>query len=198
MMHDAMTGRIFETRQSSRHILHHDCAAPGSSSLVGPGLQKPIIALAVHLGIDRRRDISVNFSRLPRAARAWQRRKLPMSSNRLLARLSRVHADLSAAYLTGRSILVVEDEPLIALEIDEGLKRSGAKVITAWELPCALKLATDADLSAAVIDYKIGDADSSKLCRLLKERQIPFLIYSGYDIVEGQWPDVTVIQSNGP
>jgi hypothetical protein len=57
-----------------------------------------------------------------------------------------------------------------------------------------LNLAADADLSAAVIDYKIGDANSSALCWLLKDRRIPFLIYTGYAVIEWQWLDVPVIQ----
>jgi DNA-binding response OmpR family regulator len=96
--------------------------------------------------------------------------------------------------LNGRSILVLEDEPLIALDIIESLKPTGAKVIVAGQLPHALKIAADTDLDAAVVDYKIGDADSAKLCWLLKERRIPFLFYSGLDFVRRQWPDVMLIQ----
>jgi DNA-binding NtrC family response regulator len=95
--------------------------------------------------------------------------------------------------LTGRTILVLEDEPLIALEIEQSLKAIGARVITTRQLSDSLKLADDPDLAAAVVDYKIGDGDSAKLCWLLKERGIPFLFYSGYDFVSRQWPDVPVI-----
>jgi DNA-binding response OmpR family regulator len=96
--------------------------------------------------------------------------------------------------LCGRSILVVEDEPLIALDIVDALKPTGANVITAGRLSHALKLAESTDLSGVVLGYKIGDADSGKLCSLLKERGIPFLFYTGYDVVQHQWPDVTLIQ----
>jgi len=97
--------------------------------------------------------------------------------------------------LTGLSILILEDEPLIALDIVWSLKQSGADVTTARDLSSALNLAGDADFSAAVIDYKISDADSSPLCSLLIERRIPFLIYTGNAVVQWQWqwPDVPVI-----
>ena len=98
------------------------------------------------------------------------------------------------AEIVGRSILVLEDEPLIALHIAESLKPTGANVITAGQLAHAVKIAADTDLSAAVVDYKIGDPDSAKLCWLLKERRIPFLFYSGLDFVRRQWPDVLVIE----
>ena len=100
---------------------------------------------------------------------------------------------MGKADLSGRSILVLEDEPLIALDIVESLKPTGANVITAGQLAHALKIAASTDLCAAVVDYKIGDANSAKLCWLLKERRIPFLFYSGLDFVRRQWPDVLVI-----
>jgi CheY-like chemotaxis protein len=101
---------------------------------------------------------------------------------------------MGKADLSGRSILVLEDEPLIALDIVESLQPTGANIITAGQLAHALKIAGDTDLCAAVVDYKIGDADSAKLCWLLKERHIPFLFYGGFDFVRRQWPDVLVIE----
>ena len=105
---------------------------------------------------------------------------------------------MGSAEVNGRSILVVEDEPLTALYILESLKSTGANILTAGQLPAAFKLAADANLCAAVVDYQIADADSAKLCWLLKERRIPFLFYSGHDFVRRMWPDVTVIQKPAP
>jgi DNA-binding response OmpR family regulator len=76
---------------------------------------------------------------------------------------------LGKSDLSGRSILVLEDEPLIARDIIESLKPTVANVPVAGQLPHAWKLAADTDLSAAVVDYKIGDAGSAKLYWLLKE-----------------------------
>jgi DNA-binding response OmpR family regulator len=101
---------------------------------------------------------------------------------------------LGKSDLSGRSILVLEDEPLIARDIIESLQPTGANVPVAGQLPHAPKLAADTDLSAAVVDYKIGDAGSAKLYWLLKEWRIPFLFYSGLDFVRRQWPDVVAIE----
>jgi DNA-binding response OmpR family regulator len=104
---------------------------------------------------------------------------------------------MGKADLSGRSILVLEDEPLIALDIAESLKSAGANVITAGQLSVALRRAADSDLSAAVLDYKLNDGDTAELCRLLKDRRVPFLFYSGYsgdDFVRRQWPDVIIIE----
>ena len=87
--------------------------------------------------------------------------------------------------LTGRSILVVEDEPLIAMAISQALEESGAEVTTTNTLRHALLLVEHDGLSAAILDHSLGDGNSSLLYARLKERAIPFLIYSGWERVEG-------------
>jgi DNA-binding NtrC family response regulator len=95
--------------------------------------------------------------------------------------------------LSGRSILVVEDEPLIALDIVESLKAAGAEIVTANLLSQALRLAAERRLSAAVLDYRIGTSDSSPICEFLEKRRVPFLIYSGYEVPSHRFPDVPVL-----
>jgi DNA-binding response OmpR family regulator len=91
--------------------------------------------------------------------------------------------------LQGCSILVVEDEPLIAADIAQALKRAGADVTTTGTLRHALLLVEKDGLAAAVLDHALGDEDASKLCERLKERGIPFLTYSGYEQLEGACRD---------
>jgi len=83
--------------------------------------------------------------------------------------------------LIGRSILVVEDEPLIAMAISQALEESGAEVTTTNTLRHALLLVEHDGLSAAILDHSLGDGNSSLLYARLKERGVPFLIYSGWD-----------------
>ena len=40
-----------------------------------------------------------------------------------------------------------------------------------------------------LLDPSLGDGNSSLLCQRLKERGIPFMIYSGYDAIEGPCKD---------
>ena len=82
--------------------------------------------------------------------------------------------------LAGRCILIVEDEPLVALHVIDAVKMVGAIVRVTYSLTEAAVLVEADDLSAAILDYRIGDGDSSVLCQRLKERGVPFLIYSGY------------------
>jgi DNA-binding response OmpR family regulator len=88
------------------------------------------------------------------------------------------------ASLIGCVVLIAEDEPLIALEIRQGFEEEGAKVIMAHTLPEALRGVEDAALSVAILDHGLGDGDSHEVCERMKERNIPFITYSGYDLDE--------------
>lgn len=81
--------------------------------------------------------------------------------------------------LEGRSILIVEDEPLIALDIAQAFEPTGAELTITTTLQHGLVLAQHYDLSAAILDHTLPDGDCSQLCELLKQRDIPFIVYSG-------------------
>jgi DNA-binding response OmpR family regulator len=84
-----------------------------------------------------------------------------------------------------RAILVVEDEPLIALQITQAFEDAGAKVVVGRTLKTALIDAEDGNLSAAIIDHALGDGDSTQIVSRLKERDVRFMIYSGFEKIEG-------------
>ena len=106
-----------------------------------------------------------------------------------VARLSNGDTSMKNLELSGRSVLLVEDEPLIALDLRQTLENAGAYVFAATKLPHALQLAAHPDLSAAVLDYRIGHEDSAAICSLLEQRCIPFVFYSGYDDMRRRWPN---------
>jgi DNA-binding response OmpR family regulator len=87
--------------------------------------------------------------------------------------------------LAGRVILIIEDEPLIALEIQHAFEAAGAKTISTRTLAAALLAVEDPTLSAAIVDHALGDGDSSELCQRLKERDVPFVTYSGFANLHG-------------
>jgi len=82
--------------------------------------------------------------------------------------------------LAGRSILVVEDEPLIALDIEQTFAKAGAIVLPPRTLGGAHHLVEQNSLSAAVLDIRLGDGDAETLCARLVLHDIPFIIHSGY------------------
>jgi len=97
--------------------------------------------------------------------------------------------------LTGRSILVVEDEPLIALEVHAAFKATGASIVSAANTREALRTINLPDLSAAVVDINLGGGDCSVVCKRLSERGIPFVFYTGdprADILQ-RWPKAPVL-----
>ena len=85
--------------------------------------------------------------------------------------------------LHGRSILIVEDEPLIALDIAQAFEDAGAEIVVTSTLHHALVLVEHDGLSAAVLDHALHD--SSPLCQRLHERKLPFVIYSGLGELHG-------------
>jgi DNA-binding response OmpR family regulator len=87
------------------------------------------------------------------------------------------------AELAGCSILLVEDQPLIALDITQELEAAGAMVTSTNTLEHALILVEHDGLAAAILDHGLPDGDSSLLCGRLKARKIPFIIYSGHSTV---------------
>jgi DNA-binding response OmpR family regulator len=95
--------------------------------------------------------------------------------------------------LAGCSILVVEDEPIIAMEIMQVFQNAGAAVTTTSTLKQALILVEHDGLAVAVLDHALGDDDSTRLCQRLKERVIPFVIYSGFGHVDGVCADGPLI-----
>ena len=92
---------------------------------------------------------------------------------------------MESSTLSGRSILIAEDEPLIALDIAEAFKDAGAAIVVTSTVHHALLLVEHDDLSAAVLDHALHDGDSSPLCQRLNERKLPFVIYSGLGKLHG-------------
>jgi DNA-binding response OmpR family regulator len=91
--------------------------------------------------------------------------------------------------LRGRSILVVEDEPLIGMNIRTALEDAGATVTATTTVRHALILIEHDGLSAAIMDHALTDGDSTELCVRLSARGIPYVSFSGFDPVKGASPD---------
>jgi CheY-like chemotaxis protein len=95
--------------------------------------------------------------------------------------------------LRGRSILVVEDEMLIGMDIRTALEKAGAHVTATTTVHHALILVEHDGLAAAIMDHALRDGDSTELCARLAARDIPYVSYSGYDPVKGASPDAPFV-----
>ena len=87
---------------------------------------------------------------------------------------------MQSTSLAGRTILVVKDELLIALHIVSGLQKAGANVVAAATLDRATQLVELEKLSAAVLDFGLRGGDANGLCARLNERDVPYVLHSGY------------------
>lgn len=96
--------------------------------------------------------------------------------------------------LAGQSILVVEDEPLIAMDVAQILSAEGATVRIASTLARALALVKQGTLSAAILDHALSDGDSSALCEELNGKNIPYLIFTGFSDLEGPCSDAPRVE----
>jgi DNA-binding response OmpR family regulator len=81
--------------------------------------------------------------------------------------------------LADQLILLVEDEPLIALDMEDILRRAGARVLCVGTLTAALQVARRTDVSAAVLDYRISGRTIEPVCAILESRGAPFILTTG-------------------
>lgn len=105
-------------------------------------------------------------------------------------------ARTSAPLLSGRRVLVVEDEPLVALELKAALDAAGAETVTASSVSAA-GARMDAPISAAVLDVNLGDGMVYPVARQLRRRGLPFLFATGYQpdaVIPADLREVPVLQ----
>ena len=78
-------------------------------------------------------------------------------------------------------MLVVEDEPLVALEIETELAEAGATVVgPAGTLEAAARLIEAEPLDAALLDANLAGRPVDTLAAALDARGVPFAFASGY------------------
>ena len=97
--------------------------------------------------------------------------------------------------LAGQLVLIVEDEPLIALDLHAALSAAGAGIVAATETVEALRLIRRNDVSAAVLDIGLGDRDCTQVCQALLHHGVPFLFYTGQGeaAMLKAWPHVPIM-----
>ncbi len=79
------------------------------------------------------------------------------------------------------NILVIEDEFLVAMQIETVLREAGWAVTgPAGTLANAVKLARSAACDGAVLDVNLRGERVDEVAAILSERGIPFLFISGY------------------
>ena len=84
--------------------------------------------------------------------------------------------------LRGLRVLLVEDEFLVALELEGMLQSLGGEVIgPVGSLDRAVAVAREAALDMAVLDVNVGGRLVTPVADVLAARAIPFVFCTGYD-----------------
>jgi signal transduction histidine kinase/DNA-binding response OmpR family regulator len=83
--------------------------------------------------------------------------------------------------LKGKRILVIEDEPLIALEIVAGLESAGVNVVgPVGSVEGALQSIEDASFDGVLLDANLRGEPAGDIAAALTRRNIPFVFVTGY------------------
>lgn len=104
--------------------------------------------------------------------------------------------EADARILNGRDILLVEDEALIAMEIEMVLEAYGALIHGPIpDLPGATQAAEAGHFDAAILDVDLCGEDVFPAAQVLQRRRVPFLFHTGHATrgeLQRDYPDVPV------
>jgi CheY-like chemotaxis protein len=105
-------------------------------------------------------------------------------------------ADSTDGSLRGLRILLVEDDPLIRLDLETSLAELGAIVTAASNVASAFAALSVAMPDIAVLDFELGPETSEPVAEVVQARDVPFLYLSGYSEHDGRfsrWPNIPVL-----
>ena len=83
--------------------------------------------------------------------------------------------------LAGKRVLIVEDEPIVAMVAEDILQELGAEVVgPAAHLEDALKLALAEEVHFALLDVNLNGRMSLPVAERLRARSVPYVFATGY------------------
>lgn len=105
---------------------------------------------------------------------------------------------MEAKTLEGLNLLLVEEEALIAMDIEQLCYDMGAATVTTVNSHKALspQMLESDPVDAAILDVKLGDEWTFGFAHSLLERRIPFIFATGHTEIETflqEFPGVTVV-----
>jgi DNA-binding response OmpR family regulator len=100
--------------------------------------------------------------------------------------------------LRGVRVLVVEDDPLLAMDLEVTLVEAGAVVVGLCQSLDEAMLRSDAaDFAVPVLDFGLGSETVSPVARRLINRGVPFVLYTGKSRHEpslAEWRDCSIVE----
>ncbi len=101
------------------------------------------------------------------------------------------------AVLHGKRVLIVEDEPLLAMDLESTLQDAGCVVVgPAANLQAAHRLIATETLDAALLDANLAGHPVGELAAALADKAVPFAFASGYgrEALPGAYRDAPLLQ----
>lgn len=86
------------------------------------------------------------------------------------------------SYVLGRAVLLVEDEPLVAMDMRQTLTAAGVHVLgPAASVNSALDMINARRPDAAILDLKLRGELVTPVARRLRQMGVPFALATAYD-----------------
>ena len=111
-------------------------------------------------------------------------------------------AKMNIGSLSGVRVLIVEDDPLLLMDLESTLMDAGAVVAgLCHTLDEALSRLEVNDFSVAVLDFRLGSETVSPVARKLANRDVPFVLYTGQTSADERlagWRRCAVVEKPAP
>lgn len=96
--------------------------------------------------------------------------------------------------MTGKRVLIVEDEFLVAAMLEDELIDRGATIVgPAASLAEGMRLVERGGFDLAVIDWNLDGEHSTPIAEALREAGVPFVISTGYGMVPPAFADCPLL-----
>jgi PAS domain S-box-containing protein len=83
--------------------------------------------------------------------------------------------------LAGKRVLLIEDEPLVAMDLESSLQAAGCQVVgPAGTLAHAMSLVAQADYDVALVDVNLAGRPVDEIAAALTQKNRPFAFVTGY------------------
>jgi FixJ family two-component response regulator len=103
----------------------------------------------------------------------------------------------TASALQGARVIVIEDDFIIATELQAILLSGGADKVNLYRsVKEALTAADDGCVAVAILDIRLGRESVAPVARRLSDQGIPFVFYTGQpdsDPILAEWPESKVL-----
>jgi PAS domain S-box-containing protein len=194
----SMAGKVSLTWQSHSDLLVLQWVESGGPRIAPPSTRSFGLKV-IRASIEQQLGGKATFDWDPQGLRCTL--SIPHAETPDRARAANGHGGNDRAEPTvmasGRRVLLVEDEALVAMMIQECLLECGHSVVGPISRASeALSAAREGDFDAAILDINLGDGMAYPVADILAARGVPFVFLTGYeaDTVDGRFGAVPILQ----